>query len=505
MQVKSLVKSTLLLGSTSAAIAVIGIFRVKALALLIGPAGLGLLGTLSSLASCGTTLFAVGADTSGTRRTALARNNPVEMAHLRRVLLLIAVIHGTLAISLFWVFGGTLSQLAFGTDAYRGEIASLGLVVTLSLVAGLQIALLQGLGRVATIARIGLIASVLSTILGLWTVWQFGFVGIFVLLLAQPAISAILASWMTPRQPNVPTTGLAPHETSAAREWRGLMVEGAPFMVSYVALALMPLAVRTLVIHSEGLDAAGYFHAAWTMSVIYVGFLLKAMSADYFPRLSGMIEDKEASTTLINDQILVGLAIGGPVLLLMIAGSAWIIPLLFSKAFSPAIEVLEWQAFGHIMKIAGWPSAFLSMARGRSVQFLVLELSWTLVFVVLVWAGLPWLGLASTGIAFAIACAAFLAMQIGVAYWSYGFRLRRDAVSFMIAFLAMGSLTLLAAYQSPALQAATGGSAAVLLGIAGLREMLSKTGVEGRLGAFAARLFDRIGWPLAAPAPATAE
>ncbi len=497
MSVKSLVRSTLLLGSSSAANAVVGILRVKALALMLGPAGLGLLGTLSGLATVGTTLFAVGADTSGTRRLALDRDDPASVNRLRRLLLTIAVVHGIASFALFWLISNHLSRWAFGTEAYAGEVATLGIVVALSLLAGLQIAVLQGLGRVRDIARIGLASSIIATALGLAAVWQFGMVGLFVLLLSQPAVAALLAAWFAPPRPSaMPAAG---SRRLLAANWSAIMREGAPFMLSYLALAFMPLGVRALVIRTEGLEAAGHFHAAWTMSVIYVGFLLNAMSADYFPRLTGVVADKAKAVSLMNDQITVGIIIGGPALLMVMATAPWIVPLLYSKAFTPAVAIVEWQALGNLMKIAGWPIAFLSMARGRAMQFLVLELAWTSLFLVLVWLGLPRLGLEATGMAFAASCIFFMLMQTLVAWRTFGFTLRRDVVFIIVGYAATGALTLLAAHQSPLLQAAVGGSAALILGLAGLRHMLGKTGVEGRIGAFLAQAFHRIGWPVATP------
>ena len=65
----------------------------------------------------------------------------------------------------------------------------------------------------------------------------------------------------------------------------------------------------------------------------YVGFLLGAMAADYYPRLTEVIHDKVAAVRLMNDQAQLGLAIGGPVLLLLIGLAPWVIILFYSKEF----------------------------------------------------------------------------------------------------------------------------------------------------------------------------
>lgn len=497
MSVKSLVRSTLLLGSSSAANTVVGVARVKVLALLVGPAGLGLLGTLSGLAGVGTTLFALGADTSGTRRLALGRDDPAVFARLRRTLLLIGALHGLASVGVFWALRHPLSHWLFGSEAYASQVGYLGLAVAFSLLAGLQIALLQGLGRVADIARIGVASSLIGTIGGVGAVYAWGLPGLIVLILAQPLLAALLACGyarrVSARHPTVPT----PPDAILA-EWRNIVCEGAPFMVSYLMLALVPLAVRVIVIHDLGLEAAGHFHAAWTMSVIYVGFLLNAMSADYFPRLTGLIGEPGRAIALVNTQTQVGLAIGGPILLLMLAGAPWIVPLLYSKAFAPAAGIVEWQAFGNLMKIAGWPVAFLSMARGRSLQFLVLEFLWTSLYFAGVWMALPHLGLEATGMAFAGACGVFFLMQTAVAWATFGFKWHIESLALLGAYAVAGAMTMLAARHSAGLQAAVGCFAALAIGLAGLRMLLAKIDAGGRLALWLERLFASLGRPFAA-------
>ncbi len=494
MVFRSLVKSTFLLGSSSVANTLIGIIRVKVLALLVGPAGVGLLGALSAVASLGTTVAALGSDTSGTRRIALSRDSEAAVARVRAVLLAIAVIHGLATIGVFYFGRAAIAHWVFGSQAYADEVALLGIAVALSLIAGLQIAQLQGLGQAGVVARVSVLSSLMGTAFGLLAVWQWGVGGIIVLVLAQPMLAALVAYGYTARLSGSQSTAL--RARWIATDWWGIISQGSAYMLSYVMLALVPLAIRALIIREIGMDAAGYFHASWTMSVIYVGFLLNAMSADYFPRLTALIDNRPAAISLINDQVQLGLAIGGPILLAMLAGAPWIVPMLYSNEFLPAVEVFQWQALGNLMKIAGWPVAFLSMARGRSGQFFLIEFAWCSLFFVVAWLGLASLGLAATGIGFAAGCIVYFLLQWTVAAATYGFRWERQTISTMLAYLFAGLLTLLAAQRSHWLQLAVGGTFAIGLGLVSVRFICAKIGDEGRLVHHARHVFDRIGWPL---------
>jgi len=496
MSLESLVRSTVLIGSSSVAATLVSILRVKALALMVGPTGIGLLGLLAGIASAGTTIAAVGSDTSGTRQIALARGNSGDLARVRRALAFVSVLHGLLSGAVLWWMREDIAHWALGSAEYALEVGLVGIAVTLSLVAGLQIAQLQGLGRVADIARINILASIGGTAIGLIAVWEWGLGGVVPLVIAQPALAAILSVCsLRAVERCAPVPGSTHHLIG---DWWRTVRQGAPYMLSFLMLALVPLAIRALVVRELGIEAAGHFHASWTMSVIYIGFLLNAMSADYFPRLTALVSDPKAATALINDQIQLGLAIGGIALLIILGGAPILVPLLYSQAFTPAVEIVELQAFGNLMKIAGWPIAFLAMARGRSMQFFLVELAWSLILLALVWIGLPRLGLAATGYAFAVACTAFLSMQLVAARLTYGFKLDRNALLILIAFAAAGALTLAAAKHSPVLQVATGTGLAALLGLTSLRLLLSRVEGGGRTVGRARQAFAVIGWPMPA-------
>jgi PST family polysaccharide transporter len=494
MSFRSLVKSTVLLGSTSAANTVIGVLRVKVMALLIGPAGVGVLGALAGIASLGTIIAASGSDTAGTRHLALQREDAASVGRLRLVLILIALVHGLVVGGLVYALREPIAQAVFGDASQASAVGWMGLAVMLSLLAGLQITQLQGLGRVSDVARVSILSSIASTCIGLLAVWRLGAAGLVVVVLAQPACSVLLAWWRTADLPI--GSPLAIGASEIGRRWRGLITQGSAYMLSFLILSLVPLAIRAVVIQEQGLDASGHFHAAWTISVIYVGFLMAAMSADYFPRLTGAIGDTAASNRLINDQIQLCLALGGPVLLSMLALAPWVVPILYSVQFQPAVPVLEWQTIGNVLKIAGWPLAFLSMARGQSLIYLTIEAAWCALFLVLAVLGQAEMGLTAVGMAFAVACLAYLVMQSGVAVLVFGFRFQRRTIDMLVVFLLAGTATMLAGTVSELFQAGMGLFAGVALGLGSLRLILTKMGPHGRYVGMARSLFRRIGWPI---------
>src|SRR6478672_6250576 len=65
-----ILKSSALIGGSSAMNIVLGILRTKAMAVLLGPAGMGLMGLYGSIADLARTIAGMGINTSGVRQIA---------------------------------------------------------------------------------------------------------------------------------------------------------------------------------------------------------------------------------------------------------------------------------------------------------------------------------------------------------------------------------------------------------------------------------------------------
>ncbi|MBC7488671.1 MAG: oligosaccharide flippase family protein [Glaciimonas sp.] len=185
--------------------------------------------------------------------------------------------------------------------------------------------------------------------------------------------------------------------------------------------ALVQLWIRVEVGNTLGADSLGHFQAAWTISMQYIGFVLAAMGADYYPRLTGLINDPKAATRLVNEQTEIALLLSAPVFIAMIGLAPWVIELLYSSAFKPAVEVLRWQILSDVLKVASWPLGFVILAAGAGKTFF-----WTESIMLLLLGGLiaslsPSTGLKITGIAFLVCYLVYLPLVYLLAKRSIGF------------------------------------------------------------------------------------
>ncbi|MFI3135413.1 MAG: oligosaccharide flippase family protein [Methylococcaceae bacterium] len=237
--------------------------------------------------------------------------------------------------------------------------------------------------------------------LGIGLLWQWGGVALWAFILIGPLFSFLLGHLYVSRLPKSNVVNSSAAEIVA--QWTIFLRLGIPFMGAGLVQTLVQLWIRVSVSNELGLDAVGHFQAAWVISMQYISFVLAAMGADYYPRLTGVIHDKVAVSQLVNEQTEIALLLSAPVFIAMIGLAPWVIQILYSPAFTPAIDVLRWQIVGDVFKVCSWPLGFIILAAGAGKTFFWTDTSGFLLMGGLIVGLLPNLGLQVTGMAF-LAC-----------------------------------------------------------------------------------------------------
>jgi PST family polysaccharide transporter len=491
---RGLIKSMMIIGSAQVVNILISIIRLKVLAVLLGPSGVGLLSIYNSLQAMVKQTAGLGMGSSGVRQIASSRGEEATLSRVRRVLFAAHLVQGALAMLAVWLLRAPIATWLFGDATRATEVGLIGVAILLALLGTAQTALLQGLRRIADLGRVTVLAAFTGTVAGLVAVWVQGESGLIWFFLVQPLATVLVALHFTRRLPRPTAARLSVTETWEI--WKPMAKLGAAFMLGGLATTATLLLVRGRISQELGLDAAGHFAAAWGITITYVGFLLGAMGADYYPRLTEVIHDKVAALQLVNDQAQLGLAIGGPVLLLLIGLAPWAITVLFSDEFGPAVTLLQWQTVGNVFKLPGWALGFSIVAAARGKTFLLTQLNFNILFCLMLWPTLVPFGIQAAGPAFMIASILQFCLVTVIVRKIHGFRFQPLSLGLLglhtvlaIALLGLALVApLAAAAASPVLAGATG--------LFGLRVVLVKIGPGGRLASRLARLYAAIGWPI---------
>ncbi|MFZ1072538.1 MAG: O-antigen translocase [Verrucomicrobiia bacterium] len=394
-----ILKSSALVGGSSMLNIVLGIVRTKALALFLGPAGFGLYGLYGSVYELTRCVAGLGINSSGVRQIAEAvgTGDSQRIAHTVTTLRRVAFFSGAFGAVFLVVLCEPVSRFTFGDYQHAGWVALLALAVWLNEISAGQAALVQGMRRISDLAKMSVLGAFYGTLLSIPIVYFFREKGIVPFLICVAAMS-ILTSWWYARKIQVERVQMTARqiwdETSA------LLRMGVVFMASGLLTMGAAYLIRVIVLRSFNLEAAGCFQAAWMLGGLYVGFILQAMGADFFPRLTAVANNNPECNRLVNEQTEVGLLLAGPGVIATLTFAPLIIHLFYSSKFEPAADILRWICLGMMLRVASWPMGFIMLAKGERKLFFWSELLSSMLCVGLVWVCLKVFGLSGTGIGF---------------------------------------------------------------------------------------------------------
>ena len=481
-------------GGTQAISVLLSIVRMKALALLLGPAGVGVLGIYNSFVSTSSTLAGAGISNAAVRQLAQAREDVTRFSVLKRVIFLANAVQGLIALAIIWLLRDRLSVWIFGQEGYGFELGVAGIAVVLGLVLTSQTALLRGLRRIGDIGRVTVFGALAGTVGGVLTVYLLGMDGLLWFVIVQPLTAVLVAMRYTRKIEKGPV--VTPEQRAFWPHWNEMARIGFGFMLGGLATSATMLIVNARISNELGLDSAGQFVAAWGLTVTYLGFLLNAMGMDYYPRLAEIIEkDRVGAIRLMNEQTQLSLVIGGPVIFAMIGFAPLAILILYSADFTAAVALLQWQMAGNIFKIASWPIAMTFAATGRAKTFLFSQVIFNVVYLALIWFGMPYFGLEIAGIAFLAGYFLLFLLVNLLVRNAVQFRWERLSVVLLTSYAAIGAAVLALAFWIPIAGMVAAGLVCAVTGFIGGHVLLERLGPT-RYTAPLVKLYGALRWPI---------
>jgi antigen flippase len=467
-----ILKSTLLVGASSVVGVAFSIIRNKAVALMLGPEGIGLMGLYSALADMAQNLAGMGVQSSGVRQIAEAAgtNDDETIARTALVLSRTAFVLGAVGALLLVLLAVPLSGLTFGSHQQAGGVALLSLAVALRIVSGGQMALLQGLRRISDIAIVNVAAAFSGTVITIPLIYFFGLNGIVPSLIAVAIVTG-LTSWHFRRRVQLPSTGMPP--PLFGRESKRLLKLGLVFMASGLLTFGAAYANRLIVLHAEGLESAGFYQAAWAIGGLYAGIVLQAMGTDFYPRLTAVSGNNAECNRLVNEQVQMSLLLAGPGVVATLTFAPFVLHILYSHAFDGATDLLRWICLGMMLRILAWPMGYIVIAKAAEAIFFWTEVAATVVHVGLAFLLVPYFGAAGAGVA-------FLGLYVwhGILIYALvrrmsGFRWSRENAGIAPLFILACAFVFLATQALPLWQSTATGSAVLLLtGLYSMRKLV---------------------------------
>jgi len=395
---RQILKSATLVGGSSVINILLGIIRTKAMALLLGPVGVGLIGTYYSITEMVRAVASMGINDSGVRQISQAVATADELRVARTVITLrrVALVLGAAGALALLLFSGPICRMTFGNTDRIWPLAILSVTILFAAVSGGQATLIQGMRRIGDLAKMTVLGGLYGTVFSIPIVYFLGERGIVPFLVSVSAMS-MLTSWWYAR--GIRIAGVRIRWAETWTEASALLRLGFVFLASGVMSAAVAYLVRAILMHRVGLEAVGLYQAASTLSGLYIDFILTAMGRDFYPRLTAAAQDDAACNRLVNEQTEVGLLLAAPGILATLSFTPLVLGMFYTSKFGPAAEVLRWMALGLLLRVASWPMLILLPARGESKWFFAIQFAANVVHLSLIYFGISYWGLVGTGMA----------------------------------------------------------------------------------------------------------
>ncbi len=365
---KDIMKATSITGSVQVIRLFFGLIRNKMIALLFGPAGLGVWGLYQSFTDMVQSAASLGLDKSAVKQ--IAENHD----DLKKRNLAIKVTQYSVAIfSLICsisvaIFAEDISKNIFGSVEYKVGVWVCSLVIFINSVTAALKAVLNGLSEIKVLA--------VSQLMGV----LFGNVVVFSLLPFLDAVAipfyflVIAAAAFIPVLAFYRRLGLSFVKSTFAESFATLsqlMKLGLAFWVSAFFMAFITYMINIFLKDKFSLDVVGIYQASWVISNLYIGVILTAMGVAFFPKVSKTIDDIDETRKVINEQIEFGLLISLPFVLVFFVFAPVFLMLLYSSSFEIGETIIRWFILGVIIRLLGFPLSYALMAKGRPLFYVV--------------------------------------------------------------------------------------------------------------------------------------
>jgi len=437
---RQIMKATSIFGGVQVINIIIQIIRSKFIAVLLGAAGMGIMGLLNSTLDIIASLTEFGLGTSAVKDVAAANSaqNTQRISIVITVFRRLVWITGTLGTLLTLFLSPWLSQLTFGNRDYIVAFIWISITLIFKQLSNGQLVILQGLRKLKHLAKASLWGSAVGLLVTLPLYYFFGIDGIVPGIISTSLVS-LFFSWVYSRKVNIEPISISNFQT--IDEGKSMLQMG--FMISLGGLLTVGASyiVRIFISRTGGVDQVGLYNAGFAIINTYVGLVFTAMSTDYYPRLSAVAHDNKLCKQTINQQAEIAILILAPILVVFLTFINWLIILLYSRQFIAVNGMIYWAVLGIFFKAATWAIGFLFLAKGDGKVFFWSELASNIFTLILNILGYRIWGLTGLGISFLVAyiigfCQVYLINRIKYNFTFDPQFIRIFIFQFVLAFIA---------------------------------------------------------------------
>ncbi|APC91106.1 MULTISPECIES: O-antigen translocase [Francisella] len=277
------------------------------------------------------------------------------------------------------IFSQQLSQLVLGTSSYYWLFICFGLTLYGYVMSQLIRSIFNGLNKMKEYATFSVISSIISVLVIPILAYFYQTNGVLLGFVLGQALLFIVVLIFT----KITKIKLFLLEIKLRNPWtKKLLIFSIMSVVSGLSLPLAQIFLRNYVAEHSNWTDVGYWQAILRISDAYLLLITTVISTYALPKYSSVKCNQE-----LRKEVFYLLKVIVPIVFFMALCiyllRHLVIVILFSKSFMPMENLFHFQLLGDVIKIAAWIVANTFLAKAAVKIFIVLEIGFTLSFVVL--------------------------------------------------------------------------------------------------------------------------
>jgi O-antigen/teichoic acid export membrane protein len=435
---RHILKYTGLFGGVQGLIILIGLVRNKAMAVLLGAGGMGFNALMMSVQTFASQATNLGLSFGAVPKLSevYEQENHSQLDYYVQVIRLWSMIAAVLGLLFCVVASGLVDNMTFTWGDHTLHYAMLGVSVAMLAIAGGETAILKATRRMGSLARVQIFGAIGAVALSVPLYYYFGQSGVVPAIVLIATLNTLLTVIHSYRCYPLKLRFCKQH----LRDGFSMIRLGVSFVLAAAIGSGAEMAIRAFLNVEGSMDDVGFYNAAYMITITYAGMVFSAMETDYFPRLSAVHKDIQATNDTVNKQMEVSLLLLSPMLVALLMLLPILIPMLFRSDFLPVVAMAQVAVLAMYFKVQTMPVAYITLARSRSLSYLLLETTYFVALAMAIVVGYRWWGIWGTGVAIVVAHVVEYVVVNAYACWQYGYRPTWHVARYALLQMSIGAL-----------------------------------------------------------------
>ncbi len=405
----SILKSTLIFGSTQVFQMLIMLIRTKISAIFLGPLGMGMVSIYQSVIVTVTQFSSLGTFQSGIKEISNSKGKErVEIIFVFSKLVNTLSIFGVIIMILL---SYPLSLLNFKSSDHAISFLLLSCAVGFYMLSQKQITVMQATRQTRSIALNSLLVAASSLIFGWIGYSQFGIKAIIPVLIITYFVQYLIGKYLI----KIPKLKEVKTKKELIDKSGPILKLGIILMISVLLINTYNIIFNSIISRYGKIEDLGYYNSAFSITNGTILILISVLTSDYFPRLSASITNIQETKLIVNQQTELICLITAPISICLIIFSSVVVKILLSPQFVVIVPILQCMSLGLMFRVVWQSMSYIILSRGDKKSYFVFD------------------ALIANGFSFLLNL--YLYFSIGLKGFGYSFLISSFLVAFFLVFI----------------------------------------------------------------------